>query len=45
MLESVDEVVDRIAAYRSSVLRCAGLPGLLTSGARPATWALESEAP
>ena len=45
VLESVDEVVHRIADYRSSVLRCAGLPALLTSGARPATWGPEPEAP
>lgn len=36
VLESVDLVLEHIAAYRSAVLRAAGLPALLTSGARPA---------
>jgi flagellar protein FlbD len=37
VLESVDEVVERIAAYRSSVLRRAGFAAVLISGVVPAT--------
>jgi uncharacterized protein YlzI (FlbEa/FlbD family) len=54
VLDGVDEVVRRIAAFRSGVLRGAGLEASATSGARPAlpagpiapgSWELEHIAP
>jgi flagellar protein FlbD len=42
VLESVDDVVQRIADYRSSVLRGAGWSSLLVSGALPAARGLET---